>query len=169
MDSAAVIKRGETCIETVFHRSFEGLVVDVKVHPGVEAFMRHHGHGETAPVVVNGRHWSIAPREQPLMAYAYQPMELLRSDDGSYITLDKLGQPLVDTKDGRETYVNLSFLRLVGASEGAGVRFTIAGVYSDKFLRNQRDLIGNAQKKFYIEYLRPIDLRVTISTAEMVV
>jgi hypothetical protein len=168
MDSVSVIKRGETCIETVFHRSFEGLVVDVKVHPGVEAFFRHQAHGETTPVIVSGRHWATAS-DKPFLAYAYQPLELLRSDDGHYITLEKLGQSLIINKERDESYVNLSFLRLVGASEGAGVRFTIAGVYSDKFLRQQRDWIGAAQKKFYIEYLRPIDLRVTISTAEMVV
>ncbi len=169
METAEVIKRGETCIETLLHRSLAGLSIDVKVHPGVEEFFRLRSVGEQVAVSTIGRHWTPTDKTKPLMAYGYHALESLRSDDGATISVDRLGSPIIETKNNGEVIVNISFLRLVGASEGAGIRFNINGVYSDKYLRTMREYLGNAQKKFYIEYLRPIDMRVTILTADLVV
>jgi hypothetical protein len=61
----------------------------------------------------------------------------------------------------------MSFLRLAGTSEGNGVTFGVKGVYSLESLRNLRDKISASARQLYIEYLRPVDLTVTVSTQEM--
>lgn len=174
METASVIKRGETCIYTGLHRSLIGLTISVKTVPGVEEFMRRLGGGETVEVNAFGRYWlpewalSIPPLPTgpPLMAYSVVPLEIMRTDDGPTITIDRLGQPFLHTVD-RTEFINLSFLRLVGISEGAGVTFGMKGVYSLDGLRKLKDKLAVAERKFYLEYLRPIDLNVFINTTEV--
>lgn len=182
--SSNVVKGGETCIQTTLSRRNRrfgdpaewkgGLIVSVKTLPRVEEFMQSLGQGETVDVGTVGRHW-FPISGQPLQAYIIQSLNASRkqSDDGSFVTLDKLGSPLLLTDSERgDKYptVNLSFLRLRGISEGAGVMFGIKGVFSLDELQSFEKHLTAAQRKFYNDYMRPIDITiqlVTMSTQEV--
>ena len=170
---ASVIKRGETVIQTTLHRGVSGngedkarfgLTVSVKTHRNVEEFAKAMGTGEASDIVLIGRYWQPVGT-QPLMVYdsSFIAPEALKTDEGRAFRFDRVGQPLI-ADDGT---VNISFLRLVGVSEGAGVTFRVAGIFSVDSLRFTRDMISSACKKFYIHYMRPVDLTVQISTQEI--
>lgn len=109
------------------------------------------------------RLWLPLDESKPLLAYTGERLGTQFTSDASFqFTLDSLGQPL--NKDG---ILNLSFLRLVGASEDAGVGFLIKGVYSIDLLRETKERISAAARKFYIDFLRPVDLSITVSAMEL--
>lgn len=159
---------GEMCFDTSLKRTFEGLHVNVKHHSSVEAFMIARSNGEKTPAGMFGRNWHIKEGAAPLEVYVLPEMELLRSDDGALISINKIGGSLMDTKASDGTvFVNLGFLRLVGGSSDEGVDFLIKGVYSDKYVRTLRERIGNAERKFFVEFMRPLNLRVVINTMDL--
>lgn len=170
---AVVSKGGETRImvelQREVHRSGkEGVTVrlNVKAHPIVEAFMRDLGKGETVEVGAHGRYWVPCDKEKPLIAYDLSmPLEVTRTPSGTALTLERLGQPLSERVD-RYEFINLSFLRLVGVSEGAGVSFHLKGVYPLETLKKIRDQISEASTTFYIAYMKPLNLSVIVSTQE---
>lgn len=167
---AAVIKRGETVIQTTLHRAPIGLSVSVKVHPGIEEFMRRAGGGETVPVAASGRYWTpLSKTAPPLQAYVITPLEPFVIEDGSYVNLEALGYPLILDRNDRwpSNSVNISFLRLVGISEGAGITFGVKGVTSLSGASRLKDKLALAQIRFYKEYLRPMDFEITVSTSEI--
>lgn len=169
---AIVVKRGETCIITSLSRTALGLQLRVKAHPAVEMFMRGLADPDAPPVEVSltDRYW-VAPEGKPaLMAYRLptpMPSVTNPSTGGALFQLDKLSRPLLDGERERDTPVNLSFLRLIGISEGMGVAFNIRGVYSLDALRTLQERISEAQRQFYINYIRPINLHVIVSTQEV--
>ena len=189
--TSEVIKRGQTCIQVILHRSKAGLSVEGHSHPNVEDFFRTFTSTPPVDVMTIGRYWVQSCQTcgqphplpnmdtikngcrnnvpKPLMAYSgVVGLDPTVIEDNTVITLDNLGQPLI--KDGRleggNTLVNISFLRLVGISEG-GVTFGVRGVYSTERLHRLRDVISLATRKFYIDYLRPVDMSVVISTQEL--
>jgi hypothetical protein len=178
---ASVVKSGETHIWVMLSRSGRkqgdpadwkgGTRVTVRATTRVEEFMQNLGAGEVVDVATIGRYWQPIGGI-PLNAYVTQPFNPhFQIDDGSFITLDRLGHPLIlpspDGQQDRHSTVNLSFLRLRGISEGLGVTFGIKGVYSLDELRKVKDRISAASRRFYVDYLRPVDLLVTVSTQEV--
>ena len=172
--TSPVIKGGETRIETVFSRSGRkagdpadwkgGLRLTVRARPEVEEFIQSLGNGSLVDVGTVGRYWQALDKGS-LSAYVIQSIPPQQSDDGCMITLDRLWHPLIIPSEGdRYPIVNLSFLRLRGISDGIGVTFGVKGVYSFGELCQIRDRVTAASRRFYIEYLRPIDLTVTVST-----
>lgn len=143
-----------------------GATLTIKVHPAVEEYMRELGAGETVEVGTQGRHWSPVLKEVPFLAYELNhPIEGVKTPSGLSVGLDRLGSPLTERMD-RGEFVNLSFLRLVGASEGVGVGFKIKGVYSDASLKKMRDQISESLRQFYLSYIRPINLAIVMSTQD---
>jgi len=158
---ATFSKGGVTPIEIGLQRTAAGVKVVVKTVPEVEAFMRDLGHGNTSDVALNGRYWRAVQKGQPIQAYSMtEPIDT--SGGAIPYRLDLLGYPL--NHDG---YVNLSFLRLVGSSEGIGASFFLKGVYSLSGLRNMRDQLVPAAKQFYVDYMKPVDLIIKVSTQEV--
>ena len=178
--AANVVKGSETCIQTLWSRRSRkhgdpadwkgGVQITVKALPRVEEFMASLGGGEIVDVSSCGRYWQPI-NGQPLNAYVIQSfMSKHQSDDGSSISFDRLGHPIVSIPEGgSEKYpiVNLSFLRLRGISEGNGITFGIKGVYSMDELRSIRDKVNVAQRRFYIDYIRPVDLLGTVFSVEI--
>lgn len=171
---ASLVKGGETRIMIELRRIPRkvdgiGVRINVKLHPLVEEFMRDLGHGEKVEVGAFGRHWASLDRATPLLAYdlAY-PLEVAKTQSGLALALDRLGSPLSE-RDGRDRYdtINMSFLRLVGSSEGSGASFLLKGVYSTEGLKRTRDQITEAAFQFYVSYLKPINLAVMVSTQEI--
>jgi len=179
---ANVVKSGELCIQTTLSRRNRrhgdppdwkgGLLISVKTLPRVEEFMQSLGTGETVDVGTVGRHWQ-AMSAHPLHAYIIQNIPTHPGEDGTTVSLDKLGNPLllIDPERGEKyPMINLSFLRLRGISDGAGITFGIKGVYSlDEMQRIEKRLTA-AQRRFYNDYMRPIDITIqliTMSTQEV--
>lgn len=179
VEDATVVKRGETCIITSLRRSALGLSLTVKAHPAVELFMRGLSPADTPPVEValSDRYWSIPAGKPPLLAYKIGtpiPPFINPSTGLHLFTLNNLSRPLLDAgrdseggHNERDLPVNLSYLRLVGISEGVGVTFNVRGVYSLDALRVMQEKISVAQQQFYIHYIRPINLSVIVQTQEV--
>lgn len=173
VETADVIKCGETVIRIVLHRNSNGLTVQVKTHPGVEDFMRMIGNGEKVDPGIVGRYWVPVGNEKNLAAYMIPALK--PPSNGIPMTVDALGHPLLIMPDkdmiirgsGTTELVNISFLRLVGVSEGIGITFGVKGVFSKEQLTTLRDKLATASRVFYIEYMQPIDLGVTINTSEL--
>lgn len=163
METAEINKGGETRIRTILHRTSAGLSITVWAVPEVEEFMRRIGNGETVAVNSIGRHWTPLTSDA-LYAYAMPPMtEQLHTDEGGPITLERLGHPLLEQVGGKYEQINLSFLRLRGISEGQGVTFGVKGVYSLGHLRKMLDKVNGATRKFYVDYMRPMDLSSSLT------
>jgi hypothetical protein len=171
-----MVKRGESTIRMLIRRSMGGLTMTVKIHPEVEKFFRDNSAGEPYDVRASGRHWTNLDKDTPL--YAYQladPIPIIQLDGARRVRFDKLGAPLITQNGGGDapaglrvatTDINMGFLRLIGAGEDSGKTFRIRGVFSDPAVEEIRDFTGEAAKKFYQTYLRPINLSVNIVTQE---
>lgn len=161
--STAMVKRGEECVRVSLRRSINGLRVTVKAHPSIEALLRAWGE-DSAPSSINtGRHWTSAT-----LLKVYQLYQATgRLGDGKELyRLDAAGMPLLIEDDYGES-VNISFLRLVGVSEGAGITFELRGVFTLTIMENLQKKIMRACKRFYQDYLLPIDLTCVVSTQEV--
>lgn len=164
-----LIKRGEIVVDINLQRAKGGIAVSAKVHPAVEDFLRSWGDGTPQDVNLHGRSWfPLKPSSPPLQVWKLVldpgPQPLDRSC--SY-RIARAGHPLIESIEGCNDTVNLSFLRLCGISEGAGVSFGVKGVYTEAAIRELGDKLVNATKVFYVSYMRPVDLRVRISTEEV--
>ena len=166
-ETVEVIKGGVMCIQIGVKRGVAfsakdksvGLTISVKTVKAVEDFMRSLGSGRIVDVSTVGIYWRSLT-SQPLQAYEYSTtIPPTGKYDRQEFRIDQLGYPLI----GDQGIVNLSFLRLIGVSEGAGVSFGLKGVYSLDGLRDLRDRLGAHAKRFYIDYIRPVDLSVQVT------
>lgn len=158
---ASFQKSGVTPIEIGLLRTGLGIRLDVKTTPEVEEFMRELGKGRTVDAASIGRHWRSLQKEKVIQAYDLT--EHIDPQGGNYpYRIDILGHPL-----NSEGYMNLSFLRLVGSSEGIGASFFIKGVYSMGGLRNLKDQLVGSTKAFYIDFIRPVNMIIKVSTQEL--
>lgn len=167
-----MVKRGESCVSLSFRRNMAGLSLSVKTHPGIETFFRSLSTGEFSDVTGIGRHW-IPIGGVPLRIHnLVEQVPTISIEAGRRIRFDRPGQQLLapsgaTSPDGVPLQdVNLSFLRLIGISEGAGVTFTVRGVYSEQAVNQMRDTLAEAAKKFYQTFMKPINLTVSIVTSE---
>ena len=169
-ETLEVIKRGETSLTVTLIRSASGLTVSVKAHPQVEAFMRGLGEGQTTDAKAAGPYWRpVGSSPKPLMIYSQNvAVEPVFLNSGDVVNINHCGQPLLipynDGNPGKRTMVNLSFLRLVGVSEDAGVTFSVRGVHSFEAVNKMREQIGEGYKRFYQTYMKPIMADIVVST-----
>lgn len=166
IDSTTVVKGGEICIDFSLERSSEGLKAIIKAHPRVEEFLRNLGGGEFVHVGSVNRYWVPikGSEEKPLVAYALnQKLDVFGPHDLDF-SIDRLGAPLLEeVPDYKRERINLSFIRLQGISEGNGVAFSVKGVYSRELVTKMLDGIGVGLRKFYIDFIRPMNVNVQIS------
>ncbi len=166
---AEITKRGEMCVRVRLRRYGAGIRVSVQVHPVVEEFFRSWSGAEMAPVVVSGRNWMPVQKDSPpLNVYAMPALKPIMLEDGMIMRLDQPGQPLLAFDNDRgQQILNMSFLRLVGASQDLGQEFIIRSVMTLPEIKRLKESISHAAARFYTLYLKPVDLVVTISTQEM--
>lgn len=158
-------KGGETIARIGFRRSIKGLRVSVWANPLIEETFRGWS-GGTGPLAIAeyGRYWRQI--DTPLSAYQMTTDLGVLAFDGGMYTLNAVGRPLLDkgasVPDG---IVNLGLLRLVGISSGAGVRFTHeSGPISLPEIRRMKDRLLQASRRFYIDYVMPVDITITLNT-----
>ena len=173
-ETATLNKGGETVVEVRFRRNVAGLLINARTVRAIEDFMQGLGDGSTVDVRTAGRLW-VPTTSTPLMAYSMS--NGFPGEHNNIFRLDQLGRNIiVASREGEpflsstnEPVANLSFLRLVGISEGAGVQFGVKGVYSLDTVVTMRDQVIEASRRLYIAYLKPIDfcVQVNVSTQEI--
>lgn len=174
-----IIKRGELCMQVNLKRNTVGLFVNIKVHPGIEEFARNLGTGDTQDVRTLGRYWT--PTKQPASENGLTVYNMgsnpgtVTGANGIMFNLDRPGNPLVsnsgvpipNNRNSQEyPLINLSFLRLQGISDGAGVNFHVRGVYTSDAVKLLAAQVKDALQAFYVTYLKPIDMDVLVMTQE---
>ena len=170
-----VVKRGETSITISIARSAGGTTMSVKAHPEIEAFFRGLGGGEASDTKVSGPYWrplGLDADKKTLRAYSLnEVLPPVVLDGGTVVAINRVGAPLIESvpnpNDGRNRQqVNLSFLRLVGISEDAGVSFAIRGVHTYDMLSKLREQIGEGYRQLYRAYMKPVRMDIVVSTQE---
>jgi hypothetical protein len=174
-EETEIIKGGERKISLTLHRGSSGLSLSIKAIPQIEEFFQKLSHGEKEVVAIHGGMWLDPDPTRPLQVY-YLDRSCLPTvkGDGSETTytLEKPGEALFERVQSPRTgesciHPNISFLRLVGISEPGGLTFAIRGVYSKDEVIKMRDRIADSLRRFYIDYMQPMDLTVMISTQDM--
>lgn len=161
-----MLKSGEKAISTTVQRTSRGLVLRVQLHPVVEDFIKNSSNGDFTPVKMFGRKWT--PCDDLCVYDIPSSMLGIVGVDGelSY-RLDKPGWDLftTDERTGRKV-INMSFLRLVGASQPDGVAFSVGGVYERSDVTWIASAINDAGKAIYTQYIRPMTISVSNVVAE---
>jgi hypothetical protein len=168
---ADVTKGGETFIRVLIKRSPKlGTHLNVWTLPHIEEFFRRLSDGNPTDPMVGGRYWYPIGEGKALQVYGldsniYYPLDR----KGVVASLSSVGVPIITANGPREdggsgTILNMGFLRLVGTSEPNGVTFGVKGVYSTEMLNQMRDYVAEASKKLYIQYMKPVNIHVMIST-----
>jgi hypothetical protein len=168
MDSSVVsdnlVKSGEQMVQLSLRRSAKGVILNVKTHPLIETFFREQAN-EQLNVQEFRNEWTPLSKEAPLIVWhTTQNAGVVKGGNVHYRT-DRPGDSLVNSDGGSEV-VNISFLRLVGSSLDGGVAFEVRGAYSLKYLQTLAGKLVQASKQFYIDFLKPVDITVTINTQE---
>lgn len=81
---------------------------------------------------------------------------------GQGYTIERPGMSLLTGDE----IVNISFLRLVGISEPQGVTFEIRGAFSVSYVQNLVRKLTTAAKAYYAEFLKPINVTISMVTQE---
>jgi hypothetical protein len=146
-----------SAVQCNLQRHKAGVKVRIKVIPEVEEFFKQWGGGiEQAPL--HGRLWS-AVDGKPLKLWSFET-----EADGPF-SLHKAGTKLIDNYDGPEI-INISFLRLVGASEGNGREFIVECVMSTEEMEKIANKIVKAGEHFYLNYIRPVNISCYVGVVD---
>lgn len=170
-EEAVVMTRGDRLIQMGIRRGYSkmatederrikeavGLTIFLKAAPAVEELFRSNSNGEEHPVEMFGREWIELPNEAPLRVYGFN--KILQS--GREFTFNHPGNQLIMQDAG---LINLSFLRLVGISQGAGVRFGVKDVLDKDEVIVIKNQIISGMTRFCNAYLCPLDMTLSIST-----
>ncbi len=189
MNAAVVTPEGQNVIDIKLRRHQDGVRVRVWVDPTIERFFERWGGGEQEDVRGSGRLWSpyvsqpelaartaaiaaataeltagrpvttLVPPSPSIQLWSIPPQASLRDQDGSY-TLVAPGFPL--TVDGGA--VNLTLIRIVGASSPEGAEFLVDAVVSRSELERIASKLRRASEVFYAEYVQPVGTRISLST-----
>lgn len=158
-----VTQSGEQWLKLGLLPGERGLILEVKAHPKVEKFMQGMSGGRIRPLTDfapgQGRYqWEPLDDTAPLSYYQFdQPIR----DAGASYYLNSMGTNIV-TEDEK---INLSFLSLVGISEG--IQFiSNKEVYPIDYRRMLKARIGNAFRDFVREYIKPIKITLVMTSQE---
>lgn len=162
MTEMELMKKGEVMISITVSRNGRGMKFAFKTHPSVEALFREWGAGGSAPITKWGRGWHS---KEVLTAY-----EMLNATDihttpsGVLYSLNRIGRDMWEERTPGVQHLNMSFLRLVGSSEGAGLNFSVEGMFSRDTIQRTADAILAASRHLYVSYLQEVDVTVRVST-----
>lgn len=167
------VKKGEVLLQIGLKRHQHGLLVTAKAHPSIEEMFRTFSGGETAPANSHARLWARAKADGPALPQLYSCGAMpgaggtMRWANGFY-RIDAGGSALWQPgTDGRNDIVNLAFLRFVGISQDLGVSFVVKGVFSSEAVQKLAQGLQGATKQLYLEYLKPVDMVITMSMMEV--
>lgn len=167
MSQEVVEKNGEQWLVFSTYPGKRGLHVHVKAHPKIEEFMRSLGDGQVMGAQAYDNRWFQVSDDQPLNIYNMKTA--LRS---SGFSIERPSQALFDgngsglSEDSAGGIINLSFLRIKGISDQAGVEFGIKDVYPLSFRRVLKRRVGDAFRTLVMEHVRPTRITLIVSGQE---
>ncbi len=181
METESINKAGESWLVFSTFPSKEGLRVQVKAHPEVEDFFRTISQGQTQNVLVHGNYWTPPNPEQPFLVYRMdRDIEVPGYDLSSVGRSLGSGQPPPPAPQiererqvgirppapygSSEWCVNLSFLRLVGISQG--IEFGVRDVFSLDFRRKLKQAVGDAFRKFHRDHFKHVKVTLVMNSQE---
>ena len=158
---SALDKSAERKCTVILTRSKTGLLVKVSGVREFEDLFQSWGEGPQ-DLKIQCRYWS--PTDLQVWSVT-SPVGLMMDEKGMPFRIDKPGQPLVEANNNYPMggVLNLSFIRLVGISEG-GVEFSVRSVQTIEEVLNLASMIKLALKAFYLSYMRTVKVAVVIST-----
>lgn len=161
MEAQVLTKDGNEAINIFIKRTEDGVSLTVKAEPRVEEFFKKWG-GGVRLTPEHGRLWRRPKNDtaNPIHVWSYATRRSDYGDDGEQYTVDMAGKELV-TEHG---LVNLSFLRLVGVTEGTTINFDM--VLSKQELVRISQRLLRAADMFYQEWIQVVGMRIRVSVEE---
>lgn len=152
----------EDVISAYLRRTKDGLRVDVKVHPDVEHYFNNLSHGQHENVRAYGKNWAPIDKVDGSQGEALR-VWVFNWPQGheDFLNPGTMHQPggTPRLENGR---VNISFLRLVGASRPEGVSFIWNAMLGDEELRRLASQFHRAQERFYTEFVKPTEVEIAV-------
>ena len=150
-----ILKSGDKAISTVVRRSSKGLELNVRLHEAVEEFFRASAGEEIVPVDLFGRKW-LSPEKLQVYDLPESMKDAVAISDKAYYRLDRPGTDLIGVNSTGQRYINMSFVRLVGASSEDGVTFHISGVFEKDDVISLAGAITEAGNIICKKYIYPM-------------
>lgn len=123
-----MLKSGDKTISTVIRRTSKGLEINVRLHEGTEEFMKAASGETTTAVGLYSRKW-----QSTAMLHAYDIPDSMNGvsmvNGTTGYRLDRPGSDIYTIEPNGLRVVNMSFVRLVGASGPDGVTFSLTGAF----------------------------------------
>lgn len=140
-------------------RDKRGIKLRIEVIPEIEEFFKKWGGGlEEGPIA--GRLWKPIANDKPLKFWSFE----MDTDENPVADgLKKTGRAL--SERGERT-INISFLRMVGASEPGGQEFIIETPMSTAEIERISSQIVKAATQFYQEFIRPVNIHCYVGIAD---
>ena len=163
-------------IEFTFRLHKHGVKIRTKVWPEVEEFFQHWSGGlHVRPE--SGRLWSPVPMSDPnfpaemrlvsgppIVLWAMGPQNLGPNSQRPF-TLLHSGIGFTEPNHG---WPNISFLRLVGASQPEGREVIVEAVMGRGELARTAQQLSEASNLFYAEYLQPVNYRAYVGVERVI-
>jgi hypothetical protein len=149
----------DKAINLRLHRHKHGVLVKIRVVPEIEDFFRQWG-GGAKTYVTHGRLWRpLDPTKEALTFWAFEQQ---LSQQGMQYDIYSLGATL--ESHGLQ---NISFLRLIGASEPNGREFVVEMPISTQEMYELADRLIKMTERFYLEYIRPVSLNAFVGIMDV--
>lgn len=165
MDPIATPATGENWLKLSMTPHKKGLLVEVKAHPLIEDFIRSLGSGKTQSLEENigrGRTgWTVTDPEAGPIAVWHMGQNLeLPPGEREQFYLNLPGYGLL-----YDNIINLSFLRIAGISNGVSF-ISERDVYPIAFRRELKRRIGDAFRRFCMDYIKPVKITLVMTGLE---
>ena|SRR3990167_5865053 len=157
LDASIMNAAGHRVIDISLQRHKKGVKVSVQVTPEIEEFFKRWG-GGVAELPGYGRLWEAVGDER-LSIWSFEAP--VHNEDMNY-SLFHTGGPF--KVDG--VLINLSFIRLVGASESPK-EFICSTVMSKGELEKIASQLRRAAEHFYTEYIQPVNLNIFVGVRDI--
>ena len=143
------------------NRTRVGASLHVLVHPDVEDFFRINSNGMTEAVEKWGRCWKSS---KPLRVWEF-PFNEEANRDFLYTVWAPGMLLMASDEDIDRPIPNISFLRLVGASQDGGITVNIDMLMSRKYIQATAKALSEACGTFYNDFIQDISISISISKA----
>lgn len=159
-----VVKKDKEILTLSIKRSRKGLRVSIRADEVMEEIFKEWGGEGALQMPQHGRYWE--PLDGPLpglypLNILIDNGRVLQTPSGRMYDLTMTGLPLMDDRG-----VHLGFLRLKGISDVNGVSFVVKGVFSREVVRDTSQAIKECVQHFFLNFIKPIDVVVRMSTQE---
>ena len=154
--------KGAQLILCTLSRTRAGASLHVLVRPDVEDFFRKNSNGLTEAVEKYGRCWGSS---KPLRVWVFPSFNEAANKDPLYTMWAPGWMLMASDEDTDKPTPNISFLRLVGASQDGGITVNIDTLMSRKYVQETAKVLSEACGAFYNDFIQDIHISISISKA----